>query len=168
MKRLPPSWAFEAATAGDFERVREAHRAGRAVFTWPAEAALRTWAKHQGWALSRWKFEVAFLGKMFESAANFALAVELSGISIRIPRRSHELSAADLARLDGLYQERAGAWRLLVESLREIRRAVEAGVVVTVDGGPALDSWQSFYTWAHGRYHALEDGADSWIGDDES
>ena len=28
-----------------------------------------------------------------------------------------------------------------------------------------LTTWQSFYDWAHGRYHMLEDGYDSWIGD---
>jgi hypothetical protein len=54
-----------------------------------------------------------------------------------------------------------------VESLREVRRAVEAGVVVHVDG-KQLTSFDSFYSWAHGRYHALEDGYDSWIGDDKS
>jgi hypothetical protein len=31
-----------------------------------------------------------------------------------------------------------------------------------------LSSFQSFYDWAHGRYHVLEDGYDSWIGDDDS
>ena len=49
--------------------------------------------------------------------------------------------------------------------MREIRRAVEAGVVVEIDGRK-LKSWASFYDWAHGRYHMLEDGYDSWIGDD--
>lgn len=29
-----------------------------------------------------------------------------------------------------------------------------------------MRSWQQFYTWAHGRYHMLEDGYDTWIGDD--
>jgi hypothetical protein len=48
----------------------------------------------------------------------------------------------------------------LVEELRVIRRAVEAGFVVE------LRTWQGFYSWAHGRYHALEDGYDSWIGSD--
>lgn len=168
MKKEPPSWAFEAARPEDFERTQEARRIGHAVFSWPPEASLRSWAKLQGWSVGWWRFQPNFLTKMFESAENFALAVELGGVSIRIPRRSHQLSAADLAGLDQLYEERSGAWRLLVESLREIRRAVEASVVVNVEGGPTLDSWQTFYEWAHGRYHALEDGADSWIGDDGS
>ena len=52
---------------------------------------------------------------------------------------------------------------------REIRRAVEAGVVVKVEGTQTvLKTWQSFYDWAHGRYHMLEDGYDSWIGDDDT
>jgi hypothetical protein len=60
-------------------------------------------------------------------------------------------------------------WGWLVEELREIRRAVEAGVVVKVEGTQTvLKTWQGFYDWAHGRYHMLEDGYDSWIGDDNS
>ncbi|HET8798916.1 MAG TPA: hypothetical protein VFO89_14580, partial [Thermoanaerobaculia bacterium] len=61
---------------------------------------------------------------------------------------------------------RPDQWGLLVEMLREIRRAVEAGVVVRVEEGVELRDWQSFYNWAHGRYHALEDGSDAWIGHD--
>jgi hypothetical protein len=53
-----------------------------------------------------------------------------------------------------------------VEALRELRRAVEAGVALQVEGGPDLRTWQEFYAWAHGRYHMLEDGYDPWIGDD--
>ena len=76
-----------------------------------------------------------------------------------------------LRQLDALYEERSPRgqpvrWRILVEELREIRRAVEAGVVIQVEGGPAMRSWQGFYEWAHGRYHMLEDGSDNWIGDD--
>ena len=56
---------------------------------------------------------------------------------------------------------------VLVAGLREIRRAVAAGVVVYVDG-KTLRSFGSFYNWAHGRYDALEEGYDSWIGDDKS
>ncbi len=81
-----------------------------------------------------------------------------------------------LKELDALYDatEERGAlgrrptrWGDLVEALRGIRRTVEAGVLVKIEGtSTVLDSWQSFYAWAHGRYHALEDGYDRWIGDD--
>jgi hypothetical protein len=40
--------------------------------------------------------------------------------------------------------------------------------VVNVEGVARLRTWQEFYNWAHGRYHMLEDGYDSWIGDDKS
>jgi hypothetical protein len=39
-------------------------------------------------------------------------------------------------------------------------------VVIRVDDTHTLHTWQDFYAWAHGRYHALEDGYDRWIGDD--
>ena len=45
---------------------------------------------------------------------------------------------------------------------------MEAGVVVQVEEGPRIQTWQGFYDWAHGRYHMLEDGYDKWIGDDHS
>ena len=79
-----------------------------------------------------------------------------------------------LQELDDLYAERSPSGRptsggALVEKLRAIRRVVEAGASVKVEGTETvLDTWQHFYAWAHGRYHMLEDGYDSWIGDDAS
>lgn len=83
------------------------------------------------------------------------------------------LSHQEIQELDDLYAERneygrPSDWGILVEALRRIRRTVEAGTAVQVEDGPLLQSWQDFYTWAHGRYHMLEDGYDSWIGDDNS
>ncbi len=88
-----------------------------------------------------------------------------------MPNQIHTISAEKLSELDALYDARSASgrptsWGALVEELREIRRAVEKGVVVKVEGGPTLRSWGSFYAWAHGRYHMLEDGYDSWIGHD--
>ena len=83
-----------------------------------------------------------------------------------------------LNKLDSLYEKREDMgilgqrptdWGDLVEALRKIRRLVEAGVNVKIEETQTvLDTWQSFYAWAHGRYHMLEDGYDSWIGDDNS
>jgi len=90
--------------------------------------------------------------------------------------REHTLTIEMLKELDALYDEtvimgvlgrRSTRWGTLVQELREIRRLVEAGVIVKIEGTPTvLNTWESFYAWAHGRYHALEDGYDSWIGDD--
>jgi hypothetical protein len=94
-----------------------------------------------------------------------------SGIEIRIPQQEYTLSAERLEEFDSLYVQRSPSaqpvsWGILVEELRELRRAVEAGVVVQVEEGPRIQTWQGFYAWAHGRYHMLEDGYDRWIGDD--
>lgn len=83
------------------------------------------------------------------------------------------ISTESLRTLDAMYAERSASgrptsWRALVEELRKIRRAIEAGAVVEVEGEAALRTWQEFYSWAHGRYHMLEDGCDPWIGDDSS
>ena len=92
--------------------------------------------------------------------------------------KEYTITAQQLQQLDALYADDGEApvhgprnrnWGLLVEALRAIRRQVEAGVVVKLEGTPTvLTTWQAFYAWAHGRYHLLEEGADHWIGDDQS
>jgi hypothetical protein len=135
-------------------------------------AMLRAWAKKQEWRLPRFGFESAFLARMLESDAGFSLAVQDAGVGLRLPVERHAVTPAELEALDALYAARnedgrPSSWGELVEELRDLRRAVEAGVKVEVDGH-TLRTWQGFYTWAHGRYHMLEDGYDSWIGDDRS
>ena len=82
------------------------------------------------------------------------------------------ISVEQLRGLDALYEARTPSgrpsdWGILVEELRRIRRTVEAGVKVKIEGtDTVLTTWQGFYDWAHGRYHMLEDGYDAWIGDD--
>ncbi len=86
--------------------------------------------------------------------------------------REHTITIEVLRDLDALYEDAEGVtpqmqWSVLVEELRKIRRLVEAGVAVKIEETKtALVTWQDFYTWAHGRYHMLEDGYDRWIGDD--
>ena len=90
--------------------------------------------------------------------------------------REHTITVEMLKDLDALYEaaedmgilgQRHTLWGVLVEELRKIRRLVEAGVTVKIEGTQTvLITWQGFYDWAHGRYHKLEDGYDRWIGDD--
>ena len=87
------------------------------------------------------------------------------------PKQERIITAEELNKLDQLYAARSPSgrptdWGTLVAELRSIRRAVEADVLVKIEGGQTLRSWQGFYDWAHGRYHMLEDGYDQWIGDD--
>jgi hypothetical protein len=109
---------------------------------------------------------------MLKDEESFRLALEGSGVEARLPKQECTLTAENIRELDATYAGRSesgrpNGWDLLVEELRQIRRAVEAGVLVKVEDGPELRTWQDFYSWAHGRYHALEDGADHWIGDDQ-
>jgi len=88
----------------------------------------------------------------------------------------HTITVEMLKDLDALYEDAEvitptmqwhRLWGVLVEELRKIRRLVEAGVTVKIEGTQTvLITWQDFYEWAHGRYHKLEDGYDRWIGDD--
>jgi len=167
-----PAWATRRAEAQDYVIAQDSQRRGALHITWPNLTELRTWAKLHGWPAPWFGFEAAFLGRLFESETNFRQAVGESGIELCVLQEAYTLSGDRVRALDALYDSRTPSgqpdgWAMLVEELREIRRAVEAGVVIQVEAGPALRSWQEFYAWAHGRYHMLEDGADKWIGDDQ-
>lgn len=171
MKIGPPAWAMTRVEAEDYGAAQDSHIRGALQIKWPDLRELRAWCKRQGWPAPRFGFEAAFLAKLFDSQMNFVQAISESGIELTIPQREYTLSTERLKELDALYEARSSSgqpvgWGGLVEELREIRRAVEAGVVIQVEGGPTLGSWQDFYAWAHGQYHMLEDGADKWIGDD--
>lgn len=159
-----PRWALTPATSDERLRAIEAHGANLARIEWGDLAALRAWARQRGWPAPRLFFERAFRKKLFESDEYFADAVTNSGITILVPHTQYRISQEHLNELDEAYRERSYRW--LVEALREIRRAVEAGVVVEVEER-RLKSFDSFYEWAHGRYYALEDDPNTgWIGDD--
>ena len=163
------------ATPADWLVAQKAHERGQMQIQWPERKQLRTWAKQHGWPTPFFGFEDAFVATLLKTDENFSLGLT-SGIVLHLPRASYPISAERLADLDALYAERLptgrpGEWGTLVEELREIRRAVEAGVIVTIEGPTVkdnlkLNSFTAFYTWAHGRYHMLEDGYDRWIGDD--
>ena len=172
MKSDLPAWALQPAAPADHALARDAHQRGQLRVQWPESKTLRAWAKQRGWPAPFFGFEDAFLGHMLLSPETFALALAESGLALQFPRREYTLPPEELAELDALYAERGAdgrpsSWGSLVAALREIRRAVEAGVSVHVEGAPPLQSWQGFYAWAHGRYHMLEDGYDDWIGHDE-
>ena len=160
----PPDWAYRSVKADDREGALQAHRAGRMRTNWEEAEDLKGWAKRQGWPTPWLSFESTFYETMLASDDNFGLAVANSGLEIRIPKEEHTITADDLAGFDAQY-ESPQSWRWLVEDLREVRRAIEVGVVVKVED-KELDSFERFYSWAHGRYHMLEDGADEWIGMD--
>jgi hypothetical protein len=180
MRHHIPDWAKQRVIPeihGFFE-VRELHLCGRTEIDLPDLRALKGWAKSHDWPTPWFGFQKAFVAKLFENNDAFTLALNESGISMRIPIEEYTLTVETLKELDALYEEREDkgvlgrrptGWGTLVSKLRGIRHLVEAGVKVNVEGTQTvLNTWQSFYDWAHGRYHMLEDGYDSWIGDDNS
>jgi hypothetical protein len=171
MNKNIPAWALRAATSEDHGIVTAAHRESRMHIVWPDVQALRRWAKQHGWPTPWFDFEEAFITTMLETSAHFELALQTSGVEIHIPKQDYTIPNERIRELDALYQQRSSSgrpndWGTLVEELRQIRRAVEAGVVVHIEGEQTLLNWRDFYQWAHGRYHMLEDGYDKWIGDD--
>jgi len=180
MRQDIPAWAKQRVLPDDpdFFRACQLHRLGRTQIQLPNLKELKGWAKSHGWPTPWFGFEKAFIARLFESEETFSLALRESGINIHVPIEEHTLTVERLKELDLLYEKREemGAlgrrptdWGTLVSELREIRRLVEADVKVKIEGTQTvLTTWQSFYSWAHGRYHMLEDGYDSWIGDDNS
>ena len=173
MKREIPLWALRRAQPEEYGLALDAYRQAAMQIKWPNLKTLRAWAKDQAWPTPWFGFEQAFLAKLLESESTFALAINKSGIELQIPKPVYTISLERLAELDALYDERSPSgqpvgWGSLVEELREIRRAVEAGVVVKVEGAQEMRTWQGFYEWAHGRFYMLEEGYDHWIGDDNS
>jgi hypothetical protein len=171
MTKAIPAWAMRQAEPEDLSDAREAHARGALVIQWPARAALVGWARSQGWPTPWFGIHDAFIASLLENDQNFKLGLNESGISLQIPKRTFTISPETLSKFDALYEERSSfgqftGWRWLVEELREIRRAVEAGVVIEVEGARPLRTWQGFYDWAHGRYYKLEEGYDLWIGND--
>lgn len=176
MKKGIPRWAMEIATPQDRQRAKDAYRTLMWQLAWPERKSIRAWAKQQGWPAPGFFFDGRFIKKTLESDENFALALNESGLQIRIPREYYKFPDQELKRMDRWYEEREDmgvlgsrpvSWGILVESLREIRRAIEANVVIEIEGKP-IKSVSSFLTWAHARYYLLEDGYDSWYGDDNS
>jgi hypothetical protein len=166
-----PAWALRAATAEDHDVANEAHRHNRMNITWPNERALRIWAKQHGWSTPLFGFEEAFMTQMLETKAYFEQAIQESDVTLYLPLQEYTITDEKIRELDAFYAQRSSSgrptrWGTLVEELRAIRRAVEAGIVITIEGEQTIQSWQQFYSWAHGRYHMLEDGYDTWIGDD--
>ena len=180
MKHNIPAWAKQRVSPQDhrFSQVSQLHGQGKTQIQLPDLNALKGWAKSHNWPTPWFGFKGAFMAKLFESQETLTLALNESGITMYIPIQEHSLTMERLQELDGLYAaredrgvlgQRPTGWGILVSELREIRRLVEAGVKVNVeDSRTVLNTWQSFYAWAHGRYHMLEDGTDSWIGDDTS
>jgi hypothetical protein len=175
-----PAWAKERVSLDvhDLSEVRRLHSLGRTQIQLPAIKDLKGWAKSHGWPTPWFGFREAFIAKLFSSEEAFSLALNESGINIHVPIKEHTLTVERVQELDALYEEtedmgplgrRPTRWGTLVNELREIRRLVEGGVKVKVEGTrTVLTTWGGFYNWAHGRYHALEDGYDDWIGDDKS
>jgi hypothetical protein len=171
MKPTTPAWALRPAGPEDHRAARGAHERGALQIAWPDRTALRSWARQAGWPTPRLGFEAAFIARLLADEASFAQGLTGSGLALQLPRERCTIAPETVADLDALYAQRSADgrptdWDTLVEELRTMRRAIEAGVVLDIAGEPPLGTWGAFYDWAHGRYHMLEDGADRWIGDD--
>lgn len=171
-----PKEAFESAGFEHRQRAIDAHQKGVMQVVWSDSNQLKIWVKKQGWRVPWFKFNKYFISKMLESDENFALVLKESKLEVIIPKEYYNISDRTLHKWDAMYEEREDMgilgmrptrWGYLVESLREIRRIAEAGVIIQIEG-QNIQNVGEFLTWVHSRYHGLEDGYDSWVGDDNS
>jgi hypothetical protein len=173
MTSTTPDWAMRPVEVEDRENMSSLLRRGLVKITWPEISKLKRWAREHHWATPWFGFKETFIRQMLESDSKFLMGLNNSGIRVSVPKKQVDFDAYQLRDLDELYKARdddgrPGNWNQLVRELRDLRHAIEAGVALKVDATHTLRSWQDFYTWAHSRYPGLEDGCDSWIGDDRS
>ena len=159
-----PDWALRRAGPSDRLDVQKAVKRNRLVYNWYEVPNLKQWARSQGWPTPWLTFSSKFLETMLANDENYALVLSQTDLVFQIPKKEYSIDDSKVAEFDKLYQDRE--FSELVDELRDIRRAVYAGVKVLVDGRKLMGS-SSFYNWAHGRYYLLEDDPNSgWIGDD--
>ena len=158
-----PTWAVTKATPSDREVAKKAFEDGTAKIVFRDSASLSQWMKDKSWKRPWIFLRESFIKQLFTNDENFRLVLREKIVEILIPKKEAMINEAELKLLDESYDERS--WSYVIEALREIRRAIEAGVVIKVDG-KILKSWNEWYSWAHSRYHLLEEGSDKWIGDD--
>jgi hypothetical protein len=173
MTSTPPDWAMRPVEVEDRASMDKLLRRGLVEITWPEIKKLKRWAREHHWPAPWFGFKQSFIAQMLENDSKFLMGVKNSGIKLSVPKKQVDFDAYQLRDLDELYMARNADgrprdWNLLVGELRMLRRAVEAGVALKVDEAHTLRSWQGFYTWASSRYPGLEEGCDSWIGDDGS
>jgi hypothetical protein len=173
MTGTTPDWAMRPIRVEDRGRMKDLLHRKLIKVTWPEIGALKRWAREHHWPAPWFGFKESFVGQMLESDSNFLMGLNNSGIRMLVPKRQFDFGGNQLRDLDELYTARdengrPSDWKVLVGELRDLRRTIEAGVAVKVDEVQTLHSWSAFYTWADSRFPGLEDGCDSWIGDDES
>lgn len=159
-----PSWALRPANISEREKAADAHYRGKAKIVFKDRKKLKPWMEYHGWKTSWFNLEDAFYKELFSSDEYFQEALSEGVVEVFVPIVSYKFSENELAKIDESYK--AQKWNWVVEDMREIRRAVEAGIIIEVDD-KKLTSFSSFYEWAHQRYHLLEECADKWIGNDK-
>ncbi len=158
-----PSWALTKAGTEDRKAVKKAFEKKNAHFVFKDRKKLKPWMKSKKWRTS-WLFpEQSFYRALFENDENFQTALSENVVEIFLPKSTYEIPDKEIQEIDQHYEQEEWDWA--VESLREIRRAIDAGVVIQI-GDQEFTSAGSFYTWAHKRYHILEEASDKWILDD--
>lgn len=159
---LPP-WAVRRADMQDWEAAKKSFEAGTAKIQIRNLPSMSQWMKGKGWKRPWFNLQQSFIRQIFNHPDNFRMVLREHMAEIMIPRAKAAVPDQELKEMDASYEERS--WSYVVEALREIRRAIEAGVEIEVDG-KTLKTWNEWYSWAHSRYHLLEESSDRWIGDD--
>ena len=158
-----PNWALTRARFEDRIKVKKAFEKRNAHFVFKDRKKLKSWMKSKKWRTS-WLFpEKSFYQALLANDENFQTALSENVVEILVPKSTYKVPEKEIEKIDQYYEQEEWDWA--VECLREIRRAIDAGVVIKI-GDQQFTTAGSFYTWAHKRYHILEEASDKWILDD--
>ena len=159
-----PSWALRSATTAEREKAADAYYRSKAKTVFRDRKKLRSWIEYHGWKTSWLHLEDSFYKELFSNDEFFKEGLEDGVVEIFIPKESYTFSDEEFKNINDGYSAREFNW--VVEYLREIRRAIEAGILVEIDG-LQLKSEIAFYNWVDKQFHILEEVADKWIGNDD-
>ncbi|MCB0656374.1 MAG: hypothetical protein KDC57_09580 [Saprospiraceae bacterium] len=155
-----PSWALRYAQIDDRAITKKFMAKHSAQVVFADRPRLKNWMKQRGWPRSLFGLESTFLKQMLASDERFNEAIVDQVVEIKIPVEYYVMSKEDLQSFDEAYQN--GEYDAVVAGLKEYRRAIDAGVTLEIEF-KKYTSTAAFYTWAHNRYHRLEEMADSWL-----
>lgn len=153
-------WFLKKAGVDDYEKARKVLSDLDGKIEFRDRKNLYTWMKKSGWKPNWFFVEQSFRKRIVEEEKRFRQAIAEKKATIMIPVDSYRCDNKYLEDLDQDYEN--GDYDGMVSSLSDLRRAIDAGVLVLIDGN-SFDDSSKFYNWVHKRWHLLEECADKWI-----
>lgn len=168
MTKYLPSWAYQAASPQDYQRVLKAQEKNYLKYSWaPDYRSREAWMKKNQLEFSPSRSDAEILNLILNEENFYQSALKESGLQLMIPIQHYKLSPEKLAHMDACYEKtneqgQLIGWTELVNDLRNLFRLIDAGVTIQI-GKKHFEAFTPLYSWAYARYRALEEGYDEWF-----